>query len=76
MLIGPEADRAIVDLLAGNTIEVGTPLDTRWSTFLSEFSEKAGNVPRVVADDTLIEVESHTASDEADDQPTALPEIS
>lgn len=76
MLLGPEGDHAILDMMEGSIIEDGTPADTRWSTFLSEFSEKAGNVPRVVAEEKLIEVESHTASDEADDQPTAPPEIS
>ncbi|WP_170595652.1 hypothetical protein [Ruegeria arenilitoris] len=76
MLMGSEGDRAILDLLAGSIIEDGSPQEARWSAFLAIFSDNAGNVPRVVAEDALFEVVSHTPSDETGDQPTAPTEIS
>ena len=76
MLIGPEGDRAVLDMVDGSIIEDGGPTEARWSTFLAVFSDKAGNLPRIVAEDIVREVVSRAPSGETDDQPTAPPEIS
>ncbi len=73
MLIGPEGNRAILDLLAGSIIEEGSPHEARWSTFLAVFSDNAGNVPRVAFAEALPGDVSNAPSDETDDQPPALP---
>lgn len=73
MLIGPEGDRAIFDLLAGSIIEDGSPQEARWTTFLAVFSDNAGNVPRVAVAEAVPEDVSNAPSNGADDQPPALP---
>lgn len=73
MLIGPEGNRAILDLLAGSIIEEGSPHEARWSTFLAVFSDNAGNVPRVAVAEALPEDVSNGPIDEANDQPPELP---